>query len=815
MIRFKLLAGILLTGFIASAQLNISFRSNLQYPNETCGNIWGYVDSTGREYALVGAQKGLSIVDVTNPDQPLEVKRIPGPDCLWREVKTFGKYAYVTTECADDITNSGIGVQIINLSKLPDAAAVTAKNWTVKMGADSLRTSHTLEISDGYLYLFGSQTQFSDTIIHGVIIANLSDPWNPVVEGVSGKDITYIHDGYIRNNTLYGGHIYNGYFSVIDVTQKNKPVLLQKENTPGKFTHNTWLSDDSQTLFTTDENGDRVTYLTAFDISDLNNITELDRIASSAGEATIHNTHIKNDYAISSWYKNGVTIVDAHRPTNLVEVGNYDPYPLLSGIGYEGAWGVYPFLPSGNLIVSSISKNFGLYVLTPTYNRASYLEGSVIDSITLNPLSAATVEIVSTSITENTNLSGTYAVGYYAPGTYSVKFSKPGYFPRTINNVALSAGNVTSLNVKLFPLSSFPLTVHVADPSGNAVSGANVKIYSADFTYNGVTTTAGDATFPNVYEGTYEINAGIWGYISNCSTKQIQTGALINVVLEKGYMDDFTFDFGWLSTKKGASSGGNWQRAIPLNPSFSSTFARGPDTDDSTDCFQNAFVTGNYDPVSNTDYPVVYSTKIVTSPSMDLSTYSDPYISFHYWYNNDTSNLALVAKDDTLYVKLSNAGIPTTIASFTTPGSALKKWTGYQFRISDFITPAANMNFIFIAKENPLKTAPYTSSKVMKAGFDNFQVTEGPTGISETHKIKSRAATLFPNPANNALTVEFHSIRENCSLEIYNVTGALQLKKIGGQLKEFTFDISGLKPGIYFLKTTDNEQSTTQLFIKQ
>jgi hypothetical protein len=53
--------------------LNVTFRSHLTYPGQTCANICGYVDSLGNEYALVGASIGLSIVDVTDPSNPVPV----------------------------------------------------------------------------------------------------------------------------------------------------------------------------------------------------------------------------------------------------------------------------------------------------------------------------------------------------------------------------------------------------------------------------------------------------------------------------------------------------------------------------------------------------------------------------------------------------------------------------------------------------------------------------------------------------------------------------------------------------------------------
>ena len=99
------------TGLSAQDQ-NITFRSKLSFPDQTVANMSGWAAPSGAEYALVGASKGLIIVDVTNPDAPVEIVQIPGPNSLWKEIKTYGHYAYVVTE-------GGEGVQIVDLSALP------------------------------------------------------------------------------------------------------------------------------------------------------------------------------------------------------------------------------------------------------------------------------------------------------------------------------------------------------------------------------------------------------------------------------------------------------------------------------------------------------------------------------------------------------------------------------------------------------------------------------------------------------------------------------------------------------------------------
>jgi choice-of-anchor B domain-containing protein len=259
----------LAAGTIAQ-NLNVVSNAHLTYPGQTCANICGYVDSTGKEYALVGASFGMSIVDVSNPAAPVEVIQIPGIHNLWREIKVRGFYAYVTTE-------GGGGLQIINMRSLPNTAGIIYHNWTGDGAGSGLTSIHALHIDKNFVYLYGSNL-FSG----GAYVADITDPWTPTYVGnYQNTTSPYVHDGYVRNDTLYAGHIYNGFFSVVDFTNKAAPVELASQTTPGVFTHNTWLSKDSKTLFTTDEVAN--SFLTSYDVSNVGSISELDRIQSNPG----------------------------------------------------------------------------------------------------------------------------------------------------------------------------------------------------------------------------------------------------------------------------------------------------------------------------------------------------------------------------------------------------------------------------------------------------------------------------------------------------------------------------------------------------
>ena len=328
--------------------LNMDLVGNLPYSQGT-NDIWGYADGSS-EYALVGTVTGFSVVDVTNPSNPIELFFIEGSSSTWRDIKTWGKYAYVTTEAED-------GLLIVDLSDLSGQTYVYTQEFFL--------TSHNIYIDEnGYAYIFGA-----DTGNGGAIILDLTiDPMNPTIAGIF--DDYYLHDGMVRGDTLWGSAIYAGVFSVIDVSDKSNPSIMSSYPTSCQFTHNAWISDDNNYLFTTDETSG--CYIGSYDVSDIYNIQEIDLVQEWTGDGAYgqqeevipHNTHVFGDYLVTSYYTSGVTIIDASDPFNLIEVAYYDTSPS-SGGSFDGCWGAYPSLPSG--LILATDQQEGLFVLHTPY----------------------------------------------------------------------------------------------------------------------------------------------------------------------------------------------------------------------------------------------------------------------------------------------------------------------------------------------------------------------------------------------------------------------------------------------------------------
>lgn len=318
-------------------------KSVLPFSGIDIADVWGYVDeTTGREYALVGHFRdaasrsrisGMSIVDVSNPKQPVVVStvdNVPGFD-----IKVWQHYAYTV------IGNSGGLGAIVDLSN-PREPKVVGK----------FPNAHNIFISDdGHL--------FTEASIPPLAIYDLNtSPTQPRRVWGGGKSG---HDATVVGNTLYDFHGRDG-MNIYDVSEKGSPLLLSAIQDPSiAYFHSGWPSKDGSYLFLCDELSlSPSPDITVWNISDLSNPRRVAKYGD--GRATVHNLYVVEDIAFVSYYNAGIRIFDVSNPEKLSLLAEYDTSSGdREGLGgIIGAFGVYPFAPSGNIYVSD-SEN-GLFI---------------------------------------------------------------------------------------------------------------------------------------------------------------------------------------------------------------------------------------------------------------------------------------------------------------------------------------------------------------------------------------------------------------------------------------------------------------------
>lgn len=752
---------------LAYGQFSIDSLSHIDYQalhGANLNDVWGYTDEFGNEYAIVGTSKGTSIVNITNGAQPQEVFWLAGTESIWRDPCVFGDYAYVTTEAED-------GLLIIDLSPLPQSTNLPTAIYTGP-ASNPWQSAHTCFTSEsGYGYIFGANRDNQ-----GVIILDLNNnPMQPQEVGVF--DISYVHDGFERNDTLYTAHIYDGYFCIVDVSDHSNPVLLATHNTPNFFTHNIWPSANGQTVYTTDEISGA--YVAAYDISNLQQITELDRIQTMQGTSVIpHNTHVKGDYLITSYYSDGIVVHDAHDPANLIQLGRYDTYPGQTP-GFDGCWGVYPFFASDKAVAADITE--GLYILKINYAPAASLVGVVKDLTSGQVLSGVSVSLLGAAMQEMTNAQGVYKTGMANSGSYVVEVNKPGYYPQTIQ-VSLVEGLTTTQNFNLLPIPPYALQIKVLDQATNLpISNAEIKLVHPQLIHQGVTNGLGQEDFTLYYQDSYELVVGKWSYQTKCSTVQIDanTQQLI-VYLNKGYYDDFTFDFGW--TVLSNAQTGNWERAKP-NATSNTVF----DNDTPLDCFDQCMLTGNGTTPNPDQNDVDNGFTTLKSPIFDLNGMSTPYLnyarSFFCFHGPGTF-------DDTLSIWLSNGLQSVLIEQIIGPQGNPMEWEYKSIALNNLIAFSNTMMLSVTIADYP------GNPNITEAAFDHFSITNEPV-LSAPNGPISDELRLYPNPGIDQISVS--GIQNECVFEVYQMDGKIVSSgSISPSLP--TINTSALPSGFYLLK---------------
>jgi choice-of-anchor B domain-containing protein len=306
---------------------------------------WGYVSPSGREYAIVGLSTGTGFVEITDPANPVIVAVMTQPN-RGRDMKVYQDYVYSSSDSGP--------THVYDVSDIDNGVITHVRSFN--------QGTHNLAVDEvsGFLYLAGG----------GVMRAyDLSDPSDPTLVGTwpgqthDTQVVTYIEGPYAGRQIAFVFAGWDGWLDIVDVTDKSSMFRMGQTSYPSPgYTHQGWLTADRQYLYVSDE-VDYIARTTIIDVSDLSNPTFIRDITNGL-QSTDHNLYVRNGFIFEANYTSGLRIFDASDPINPVEVGYFDTYPANNNPGYDGAWNVYPFFPSGTVIVSD--RSGGLFILDPS-----------------------------------------------------------------------------------------------------------------------------------------------------------------------------------------------------------------------------------------------------------------------------------------------------------------------------------------------------------------------------------------------------------------------------------------------------------------
>jgi len=184
--------------------------------------------------------------------------------------------------------------------------------------------------------------------------------------------------GNEKKDLLFRSDGYQDTYSVLDITnvRTTGSVAVIGTTAPiiATYSHYNYVDEDNQYMYGFDEFNKYD--IAVFDLSDMTqpkNVNEFQWSGDkSEGNVRVHNGQVNGKYLITAYYSAGLRVFDVSNPKAPKEVGKLETWrdPNMDGTntrsltsGYDGAWNVYTFLPSGKMLISDMKGGLFIFKL--------------------------------------------------------------------------------------------------------------------------------------------------------------------------------------------------------------------------------------------------------------------------------------------------------------------------------------------------------------------------------------------------------------------------------------------------------------------
>jgi hypothetical protein len=340
------------------------------------------------------------------------------------------------------------------------------------------------------------------------------------------------------------------------------------------------------------------------------------------------------------------------------------------------------------------------------------------------------------------------------------------------------------------------LTVQINEVGDNIVSGSELLHYRFDDgsfqtvplthnsgnLYEAMLPAASCGDTPEFYFSVDTVSSGLQYSPSDApsSTYTCMVGSL-----DLFFTDDFETNQGWIVENDEDLTEGAWERGIPIDDN------RGdPPTD--YDGSGQCYITGNSD-----DEDIDGGTTYLISPTFDLETGEDAYVSYALWYTN---NFGADPNNDYFNTYISNDDGANWVLAQTIGPNSLSGWVEQGFMIGDVVSLTDQMKIRFEASD-------LNDGSVVEAGIDAFELSifnceaSGPIldfqpeslsfGPLQTNETDVQSFEIW-NAGSNMLNYSFSETAEWLDLSLLsgNSTGEHDMITV-------EVDAMGLSPGSY------------------
>lgn len=237
------------------------------------------------------------------------------------------------------------------------------------------------------------------------------------------------------------------------------------------------------------------------------------------------------------------------------------------------------------------------------------------------------------------------------------------------------------------------------------------------------------------------------------------------VGFNQALLDELEVESGWVAgAPDDNATTGIWERADPVATSVGSQ----PDNDHTVNGVFCFVTDGRNDPNNAGAYDVDGGKTTLFSPVFDMSQLETPVFRYYKWYSNDRG---AAPGQDFWVVDISNDS-GQTWTNVENTNSSSDGWEKVQFRVVDYVTPTASVQFRFVASD-------YPPGSLVEALVDDIEILalNGVTGIGGSGELSALPGEFelhqnFPNPFNPSTTIEFAlSANARVDIKIFNLLG--------------------------------------------
>ena len=332
---------------------------------------------------------------------------------------------------------------------------------------------------------------------------------------------------------------------------------------------------------------------------------------------------------------------------------------------------------------------------------------------------------------------------------------------------------------------------------------ANARVEISGGSTSAQNTDASGIFAVSAFGGQYDLAAGKWGYESqllpSIDLDNPTTGAV--VYLQPGYRDGFALDLGWQVT--GDAETGAWVRGEPMGSFYQNT-PYDPTADLPNDLGTQCYLTGNSGGGAGAN-DVDNGTTYLTSPTFDLTGYSDAEVSFSYWFaTGGGQGTPPPPLDDEMVVTLSN-GTQTVTLLVADKDGPLNQWTAVAYRVRDYLEPTATMTL-------QIEISDQVSSPdghLVDGAIDLFRVAESDGTVSTlTPSARPLQLAVLPNPSHGQLVLDVTlPVAQHSEITVHDALGRMLARYTLDASDRLDVDLTTQPSGIYFVKLVSGEQS--------